>query len=322
MKYTELKQLGVSDRLCDILKKHSSPKFVEQRYQYVLQKNISVVLHKDPEYPPLLKQLADPPPVLYFFGSLKSCTATCVTVVGSRAHSSYGKNVTAHIVPELVSAGMTIISGLALGIDTLAHRCATSQGKPTIAFLGSGIDTISPRSNIGLAHSIIEHGGAIISEFFPGTPAYPAHFPRRNRLLAGISKATLLIEASSKSGSLITARYALEANRDVFVVPGSIFSPLSSGINHLLYEGAHPITSANDLLSHYNITATVDSKSLEALTDVQKTLLGTLVNGPLHIDKIARISTLDISVVHSELSILELDGYIRLTDNQTYCQNF
>lgn len=201
-------------------------------------------------FPPLLREMPDPPHTLYIRGILPSPdTYIYLSVVGSRNCSIYGKEVCEYLIGGLANYPIAIVSGLAYGIDTIAHHAALTARLPTIAIPGSGLswNTLYPKANHPLARSIIEHGGALLSEYRPDFHATRWSFPQRNRLMAGIARATLLIEAGEKSGTLITARLASEYDRDVYVVPGSIFSPTHSGIHQFLKLGATPITSPEDI---------------------------------------------------------------------------
>lgn len=202
-------------------------------------------------FPSLLKEIPDPPEKLYKIGAPVPDDAELITVVGSRSASEYGRRATESIIAGLRDYGVIIVSGLALGIDAVAHRAALKYGLRTVAIPGSGLDSknIYPRSNRGLAEEIIKKGGTLLSEFEPEAEIFPSNFPQRNRIMAGISRATLVIEAAEKSGTLITARLALDYNRDVFAVPGSIFSKTSLGTNALIRDGAIPVSSADDIVA-------------------------------------------------------------------------
>ena len=206
---------------------------------------------RDQEYPYLLKHIADPPHSLYIRGSLKA-RAISLAVVGPRQHSAYAARITKKLIHPLAKAGITIISGLARGIDGIAHATTLDAKGTTIAVLGAGCDDASmyPKEHLKLAHRILQSGGALISEYPPGASPTKKTFPARNRIIAGMSKATLVIEAAQRSGSLITARCALDYDRDVLAVPQDIDSPTARGVNHLIRMGAYPITSVQDVLIH------------------------------------------------------------------------
>lgn len=211
-----------------------------------------VITRDDTAYPFLLREIHTPPQQLYFRGDITLLERTnMLAVVGSRNATPYGAEAVAKLLPPCIEAGITIASGMAYGIDTLAHRASVTVKAPTIAVLGAGVDDASlyPRENKNLAHEILHYGGLIISEYKPGTPPYASHFPARNRIVAGITYATLVIQAALRSGSLITARLAMESNREVLAVPGPITDPASEGTNMLIRDGATPILNATDILS-------------------------------------------------------------------------
>ncbi len=208
----------------------------------------------DTRYPPILKQIADPPQHLFLRGELIA-SAICIAVVGPRQHSAYGAKVTEKLVYAIAKAGVTIVSGLARGIDGIAHQAALQAKGKTVAVLGSGCDdeSIYPKEHVPLAHSILSSGGALISEYQPGSSPTKLTFPARNRIIAGMAKATLVIEAAQRSGSLITARCALDYDRDVLAVPQNIDSPTARGVNELIRMGAYPVTSPRDVLFHLGL---------------------------------------------------------------------
>lgn len=226
--------------------------YIEKPNKYKGFEGIYSIKLESLEYPGLLKQIHDPPRLLYYRGTLPVNT-TNIAIVGSRKLSTYGQQVIEKIILPLSREKICIVSGLAYGADACAHEIALKVGLPTLAVLGSGIDdqSIYPAAHRELAKKIIAAGGAIISEFAPGTKSLPHYFPLRNRIISGVSKAIVVIEAANKSGALITAHTGLEQNRDIYAVPGSIFNPLSEGTNNLIKKGAKPITDASDLLREY-----------------------------------------------------------------------
>jgi len=283
----------------------------------------------DSQYPSLLKEITSPPLILYYRGNinlLKEKDANRLAVIGSRQPDNYGRKIINELLPDIIYQGIQIISGLALGIDSLAHQKTLENNGKTIGVLGTGLDKHSfyPRDNWLLAEKIINQSGLLLSEFPPETIGRPQNFPRRNRIISGLCQATLIIQAQEKSGSLITAARALEQNREVLAVPGDIFSPLSSGTNNLLKSGAKLIINSTDILETYNITdkinTTIKNNSgcvvLDFKNDYEKVVLeilsqagaqGKLISG----EEIIQISQLDTAVINSTLSILELRGVIR-----------
>jgi DNA processing protein len=264
-------------------------------------------------YPYLLTKIFDPPPFLYYRGLLPDKNDVLVAIVGSRACTAYGRQVAEDLAFKLAKEGLVIVSGLALGIDSIAHQATLDAGGRTIAVLGSGLDCISPRSHYHLAEEIVRKGGALISEFAPQTPPLPVHFPQRNRIIAGMSQATIVVEAAYDSGALITARFALEQGREVFAVPGPIYSPNSEGTNGLIKSGAYPVTSFKDVLEVLKIKPRSTEKRKRALnlTKEEETLLALLSAEPISIDKMKKISRLDIAVISATLVMLEIKGLVK-----------
>ncbi len=267
-------------------------------------------------FPPQLLEIPEPPKQLYIRGTLPPKDALCLSVVGSRKYSSYGKQAAEKIISELGKsnikslASIIIVSGLALGIDAIAHRAALDAGLITIAFPGSGLNSnvLYPASHGQLAQKIISAGGALFSEFEPDFRATPYSFPQRNRLMAGISRGVLVVEAEEKSGTLITARLATEYNRDVFVVPGSIFSPQSRGAHQLLKLGAIPVTSGADILNHWNIEQELEIKNcelsiLEKCSEKERAIIALL-------NELVRALALPTHEAYALISAMEIKGII------------
>jgi DNA processing protein len=269
----------------------------------------------DPAYPVALTTIADPPPVLWIRGHRAALSAPCVAVVGSRAASPYGLTVSAQLAGDLAACGLVVVSGLARGIDSAAHRGALADGGVTVAVLGSGADVIYPAEHAALARDI-EKDGAVISELVPGTPPLPMFFPRRNRIISGLSRAVVVIEASDKSGSLITARCALEQGRDVLAVPGNVLSGRNRGAHGLLRDGARIVESADDILEELGMAdprvtrnATDDSPRPAAKFDP---VLDCLTPGePCDLDAISERSGLNPPRLLPRLFDLELQGLVR-----------
>jgi DNA processing protein len=264
---------------------------------------------------PTLEQIPDPPHTLYARGEIALEGRHTLTVVGSRKHTAYGKDVVHMLINGLRNTPITIISGLALGIDGLAHQAAIDAGLPTIAVPGSGLswECVYPKYHIPLAKHILASGGGLLSEFSPDTSAAPWTFPKRNRIMAGLSDAVLIIEAQEQSGTLITARLAMEYNRDVLIVPGGITSPSSRGPNGLLRDGAIPILSSTDILDVFGITQEEAHKISETqgtLSEIEQKFLH-LVREPTERD--ALLTTLGLSPEQGNVVILELEikGLIR-----------
>lgn len=276
----------------------------------------------DQLYPKLLKEIPDPPEKLYYHGDLKILEKTCLAVVGTRKNTDYGEDLTKQIIRELAILDIAVVSGLAKGIDTIAHKAALENNLPTIAVLGSGINNIYPASNHELANEIAEKG-LILSEYENNTPPHKSNFPIRNRIISGLSIATLVIEAPEKSGALITARYAVDQGREIFVVPGDVDRESSLGIVRFLQKnGAYPISSGQDIIeilkdqSHlFKLDNAVKPpgivKNLFNLTENQQLLLSKLKDRhTITLEKLKEKTKLSIQEILTALSILEIYGLI------------
>lgn len=285
---------------------------------------IKKITIKDGRYPKILKEIADPPPALYVRGELRA-EEKCFAIVGTRLCSTYGKQVAMEIAGDLANAGLTIVSGLAPGIDTAAHRAAVELKKRTIAVLGTGVDekSLYPKENIQLARRIIETGGAVISEYPPGTPGSKITFPDRNRIISGLSLGTLVVEAKQKSGALITANYARKQGRKLFAVPGPIHSLNSKGPNALIKGGAVLTESANDILKALKIKELkAGSSSKSGWENEEERLISeALAEGPLDIEKIIEKTKLPPQTAAGTLATMELNGKIINLGGNVYGKN-
>ncbi|MFN8373485.1 MAG: DNA-processing protein DprA [Anaerolineae bacterium] len=276
----------------------------------------------DANYPSLLKQIADPPLVLYVRGTLTPQDERALCIVGTRKASVSGRDTAYAMATQLAQNDITIISGLAQGIDEAAHRGALDGGGRTVAVSACGINTIYPEQHIELAHQIVE-SGAVITEFPIGTPPIRGNFPRRNRIMSGMALGVVVVEAPEKSGALITANVAAEQGRDVFAIPGNILNPASSGTNRLIQDGAKLVMSVKDILDELDITqVAVQSKIITEMispaNDTEATILQFLGADPIHIDEIVRQSGLPTAVVSSTLTILELKGLAQMVGAMQY----
>ncbi|MFA5038244.1 MAG: DNA-processing protein DprA [Candidatus Omnitrophota bacterium] len=280
----------------------------------------------DPDYPELLRAIPDPPCVLYVKGDILACDENAVAIVGSRGASLYGLSCARTFSVRLSEYGLTIVSGMARGIDTAAHRAALDAGGRTIAVLGSGLNRIYPPENETLFQQI-GLGGAVVSQFPMETPPLPQNFPMRNRLISGLSKGVLVVEASGKSGALITARCAAEQGRDVFAIPGELSNSNSGGVNGLIKDGARLVTDPVEILEGLrpllNLSALAcdsakDEKAFWGEGDTEPDLLKYLDKEPRHIDSIARESGFSIPEILSLLTDLELKGVIRQTSGKSF----
>lgn len=289
----------------------------------VKQLGQTVIPYADQRYPALLRETSAPPIVLYVEGELTAADKTAIAIVGSRNSSPYGRDVTRMLATELAAAGVTIVSGLARGIDGAAHDAALNAGGRTIAVLAGGLDWIYPSEHKSLAKRTIENG-ALISEHPPGTRPQPYNFPLRNRIMAGISLGVVIVEARVKSGTLITAKYAVHYNRDVFAVPGSVLSHASDGCHQLIKEGACLVRDAGDILAELNIaagaqTAVIEEEAL-ALTGTESVVYAALTADPQHIDDLSVAVELTIADVATALMMLELQGRARNIGAQHYAR--
>lgn len=274
------------------------------------------------EFPSQLLEIPQPPKRLWIKGTFPEKGSIFLTIVGSRKCTTYGQDVVKELIAKLKGYNIILVSGLAIGIDTLVHENALKNDLITIAFPGSGIDDdfLYPHQNLQLSKKIIQAGGCLISEYEPKQTSMPWTFPARNRLMAGMSKATLLIEATEKSGTLITARMALDYNRDVLAVPGSIYSPSSFGTNELIKQGAIPVTCGEDVLKALGFSVeesndTTRSELIKSCTKEERALLD-FISQPLDKDELIQISKMESYIVFSLLSMLELKGLIK-EDNGT-----
>jgi DNA processing protein len=272
-------------------------------------RQLRFVGRRDPEYPTLLRELHDPPPGLFVRGSpdLELLQRPAVAVVGARACSSYGSQVARLLARELAAAGLVVVSGLARGVDGEAHRGALESGGITVAVLGCGVDRDYPAAHSQLAARICERG-LVVSEYAPGIEPAPWRFPARNRVIAGLSAATVVVEARERSGALITADFALEAGREIFAVPGEITSALSTGTNALLRLGATPLTAAADVLEPLGVAAP-EAPALE-LDEVAARVLDALARAAAGVDDLVRGTGLDAAAVATALAELELVGAV------------
>ena len=287
----------------------------------VQQAGVTALTWHDENYPPRLKEIYDKPPVLYVKGELDPADERAVAVVGTRRPTAYGRETARQLTSDLARSGVTITSGLARGIDGIVHRAALESGARTIAVLGSGVDVIYPREHGTLAEQIALKG-AIVSEHPLGARPDAQNFPRRNRIISGMSLGTLVIEAPEGSGALLTARHALEQNREVFAVPGSILSPASRGGNELIRDsGAKLITSADDVMEELNLSAVEHQLELAAFfpeDEAQAAVLKFVTFDPIHIDEITRTSALAASTVSGALTMMELRGLVRQVGGMNY----
>ncbi len=282
----------------------------EKSWEQLQSLGIDLILFQNPQYPPLLKEIPWPPFGIYIKGSLPATTA--IAIVGTRKATPHGILFARRLARDLGNFSVTIVSGLALGIDAMAHQGALDGGVPTVAVLANGLDTVYPASNHNLAHAILHAGGALLSEYPPGHPSYPSNFIHRNRIVSGLATATIVIEAPEKSGSLATARFALEQNREVCVVPGPLEHPNYQGSYQLIRAGARLVTSAEDIAEDLNLVPRVSPSQSTHLSGEEQRIMDIIkeVGWPTSIDKIAEISKIEVHKVNQIITFLTIKGML------------
>jgi len=319
----ELAQAGLDAKTIDGFLKQRTTSKPQQELEKLERLRIRVLTLKDKDYPDLLKELINAPPVLYIAGTFKKEEDRfALGIVGTRKVSSYGRQVTEQFARELAEGKVTVVSGLAHGIDTIAHTATLDAGGRTLAVMASGLDTIYPTDNLGLARRIVESGqGALVTEFPLGIKPDGRNFPARNRIISGLSQGILVTEAPKQSGALITANFALEQGREVFGVPNSIYSPGSVGVNKLIQDGAHLVTNVQDILMVLNLFLVPQHIEIQAAlpdNNEERTLLALLSHDPLHIDELIRESGLPTTTVAATLMVMELKGMIKQFGGMQY----
>lgn len=319
----ELEKSGIGESVAEKIVTQRPNINPDEEWVKIEKENILVFSIQDENYPALLKQIPDSPYIIYMRGNLDCLNMPMVAIVGSRKLTAYGNQVARSFARDLANNGICVVSGLAFGVDACAHLGALDAKGKTIAILGNSLDnaSIGPRSNFQLAQEILENGGLLISEFPIETKGAVWTFPSRNRIMAGMSIGTLVVEAAEKSGSLITANLALDYNREVFAVPGPIFSPQSVGTHKLIKSGAKLVASVADILEELkieqNVELTKQKMDLE-LTEEEKTILSVLSHEREYIDRITKMTKLETATVSSTLSMLEIKGLVKNIGGQNY----
>lgn len=319
----ELKAAKIGEKLAERMIIERSDINPDEEWEKLEKENIKIITLDSPDYPSLLKEIHNTPYILYVKGKIEFINSSAlISIVGSRKYTSYGAQTAENFSRDLANAGFTIVSGMALGIDTFAHRGALDSGGKTIAVLGNGLDdnSLYPRNNFNLSREIIENG-ALISEYPTGTQAGPLTFPARNRIVAGLALGTLVIEAGEKSGALITAQMALDSNREVFSVPGPIFSPQSLGTNYLIKKGAKLAMSVKDILEEFDLSISKEpEKNILKIpeSESEKILLEILSSDPIHVDNISKLSRLGTAEASATLSMMEIKGWVKNIGGQNY----
>lgn len=319
----ELVKLGIPRPVIEKLNKARQEINPGEYSESLFKSGIKILTLFDDDYPSLLKQIYDPPVVIFYRGKILSKDQNAIGIVGTRKITGYGKIITEDFTRRLSRSGLTIVSGLARGVDTIAHKSAIAEEGRTLAVLGGGINHIFPPENSNLAKQI-EDFGAVLSEFPPDYPHLAGNFPSRNRIIAGLSKAVLVTEAALDSGSLITARAAIEEGRDVFAIPGPITSQLSFGPSQLIKEGAKLVTTPEEILAELGIQSEkkVLKLDLSKLSEIEKLVLACLENESKHIDEICRELNRPPAEVSSALLKMEIQGLIKNLNSGVYSKFF
>ena len=316
----QLREAGLSPKLAEAVETLRASVDLEQVWSRIEKQGITVLTWEDELYPPRLKEIEQPPPVLYVRGAITMEDHFAVAIVGTRRITPYGRQITEELASFLAGQGITVVSGLARGVDAVAHSAALKAGGRTIGVLGSGVDKIYPPEHLQMAGAMMKQG-AVLSDYAVGTPPDASNFPPRNRIISGLSMAMVVIEAGETSGALITAEFAAEQGREVFAVPGSILAPQSKGANKLIQQGAHPLLSPQDLLQALNLTRAGEFKAARKALPadaLEAQLLGVLGAEPLHVDEIRNQTGLPIEKVSATLTLMELKGMIRQVGGMNY----
>ncbi|MCL5666722.1 MAG: DNA-processing protein DprA [Patescibacteria group bacterium] len=320
---SQLAAAGIEPEISRMFLSHREKIDLAEEIKKLEAENIHILDFRDSNYPKLLLEISKFPPIIYYKGTMLSAEELCVSVVGTRMITNYGRTVIPYAVGPLADAGLTLVSGLAYGVDSAVQQLAVQKGRRTIAVLGGGLDekAFYPKEHVWLAEEILKCGGAILSEHPIGTPPLKHHFVSRNRIISGLSVATIIIECNLKSGSLITAKYALEQNRAVFAVPGPIFADTSKGPNNLIKMGARPLTSANDILEELNLKRLPEEKTAQQMfgdSPAETLILKILGFEPVHINELIKQSEMAAQEIMSALTFLEIKGKVRNLGGQQY----
>lgn len=316
----DLAGAGLSRKLAERVAQVRASVLLDEFVAQAEAAGIRILTWQDDEYPLHLKEIDQPPPVLYLRGEITAEDNWAVAVVGTRAVTPYGRQVTEELATVLAHNGVTIVSGLARGVDAVAHSAAIKAGGRTLAVLGSGVDRIYPPEHRTMAERIASHG-AVISDYAPGTPPESANFPPRNRIISGLSMAVVVVEAGDTSGALITAEFAVEQGRDVFAIPGSIYAPQSKGTNRLLRNGAKTLLTPQDVLEALDLTRNMERREVRKTIPsdtIEAALLDLLGAEPVHVDEIRNRTGLPIEKVSSALTMMELKGMVRQVGGMNY----
>jgi DNA processing protein len=318
---SELRDIGFDGRAIQSFDEARRTFDLDRYAQQVEDSGAKVMTWASPDYPELLREIPAAPPLIFLRGQFEPIDRWAVAVVGTRRLTAYGRQVTHELVSGLVRNGITIVSGLARGIDAVAHRTALDEGGRTIAVMACGIDKIYPPEHRDMARQIIDGHGVIISDYPLGAEPENTHFPARNRLISGLSLGVLVVEAGEKSGALITSRFALEQNREVFAVPGNINSPVSVGANRLIQQGAKLVLRVEDILEELNlkmITDQAEAKVVLPESAEEAALISQLSSQPTHIDELGQLTGMPSSLISSTLTMMELKGMVQQVGGMNY----
>lgn len=313
-------EAGLSEQVISNLIHDRNAIDLDRLYESILEEDVTVLTLLDEDYPKLLREINQSPPVLYVKGKLLPSDEFSVAMVGTRRVSPYGQQIARDASIFLAGHGLTIVSGLARGVDGLAHQNALKAGGRTIAVLGSGVDVIYPPEHRMLAEAIVENG-AVISDYPMGTQPEGINFPPRNRIISGLSLATIVVEAGERSGALITADFAVDQGRDVFAVPGNILSPVSKGTNWLIQNGAYPMVSPQDVLDVLNLSeveAIQTARQVLPADPTEAKILNIVNYEPTHIDDISNAVGYPIEKVSAALTMMELKGMVQHVGGMRY----
>ncbi|HRN67205.1 MAG TPA: DNA-processing protein DprA [Promineifilum sp.] len=317
----QLRDIGFDIRAIQSLNEVRQNFDLDQYVRQVETSGVGVVTWGSPEYPELLREIPAAPPLIFLRGQLEPIDRWAMAVVGTRRLTAYGRQVTRDLVAGLVVNGITVVSGLARGIDAVAHRTALEDGGRTIAVMASGIDKVYPPEHRDLAREIVAGRGAIISDYPFGAEPESSHFPARNRLISGLSLGVIVIEAGERSGALITARFALEQNREVFAVPGNIHSPVSVGTNRLIQQGGKLVMRVEDILEELNLRMAAEQAVAQVVlpeTAEEAALISQLSSQPIHVDELGRLTGMPMSLISSTLTMMELKGMVQQVGGMNY----
>ncbi len=317
----QLRKIGLDGRAIRTFMEARQTLDLDAALAQVTAAGITLLTWDAPDYPAYLREIPNPPPLLYVQGELRESDQWAVAVVGTRRLTSYGRQVTRDLVAGLVRNNITVVSGLARGIDAVAHQTAVEMNGRTIAVLGSGLDCLYPAEHRQLARRIVDGHGAVISDYGLGVQPEAKNFPPRNRIISGLSLGVIVVEAGQRSGALITANFALEQDRELFAVPGPINSPASKGPNRLIQQGAKLVMAVDDVLEELNLTMVAEHTAVQMAlpeTAEEAELYGRLSHQPIHIDELSRATGLPSQTVSSALTMMELKGMVQQVGGMKY----